>query len=276
MCDALVSSQFEPPRQDHWERLRILGDGVRDWRAQMDSPPQIDATHGLGLDDEPLPGMGVSGLAWFSRSSSVDNLDMVLRTINEGGLTFPFAQFTVARGGLLGAAHAVWLLHPEERLVRQSNALQLAHHDLGQEQTAARDVVRLLPEMADVVQLRVGEIAAEQAELVEVAERIGAPSPTRRINDTAVITAVAEWFALAHPGDPDIVMAFLSEWRQQSGVAHGLHWASKSRAGRSRDGSQPGFARITADVGELFSAVGSVSLLLSQAFRLFELRRTTR
>jgi hypothetical protein len=64
----------------------------------------------MGADDRLFTVVPTSHLAWHGISHAVDYLDMYLNALVEHRMSFAIAPQSLARSGLLGAAHALWLL----------------------------------------------------------------------------------------------------------------------------------------------------------------------
>jgi len=73
----------------------------------------------LGADDRLFTVVPTSHLAWHGISHAVDYLDMYLNALVEHRMSFAIAPQSLARSGLLGAAHALWLLDAPSRRERQ-------------------------------------------------------------------------------------------------------------------------------------------------------------
>ena len=61
---------------------------------------------------------------------------MFRETLTRTGNLYPSAYFTILRTALMGSAHAVWLLKPDEHQQRLKNALFIVRDDI--EQTKLR------------------------------------------------------------------------------------------------------------------------------------------
>src|SRR5665647_1555533 len=89
-------------------------------RAATTEPPQPGSE--LAVDDEVFPRHPISEVARMSLVSAGEHLRMARDAI-EAGRLYPSAHFTLLRGGLVGAAQAVWVLGPDDHAERQERGL---------------------------------------------------------------------------------------------------------------------------------------------------------
>lgn len=76
----------------------------------------------MAIDDEMFPRHRISEVARMSLLLAGEHLRLARDAI-EAGQLYPSAHFTLLRGGLVGAAQAVWVLSPAERAKRQERGL---------------------------------------------------------------------------------------------------------------------------------------------------------
>jgi hypothetical protein len=182
--------------------------------AEIISPVRSSA---LALDDEDWPPTPLSQVALMGLGSARDHLHAV-RVHVEAGQLFPFAQSTLIRAALLGAAQAVWVLAPEDRRSRVERARCVSAEMYSQHgkflsvlNTLADGTHATTLEVADHVRVRGQELAAIRATAGE----------SRRMDATAMIRDTAQSAFTTEA----LVLEVESIWRKTSGAAHGFVWA---------------------------------------------------
>lgn len=264
-----------------WEdRMVQVEEMVRIWRAVLMDPLTPEPRSSLAADDRVHPQMPCSQLAWWGLHVGVEHLDAALRLLKqqvaEGGPILPSANFTVLRGGLVGASQAVVLLLPTNRTERTTYGLQIAHEEYRQAANF-RGHVETYDGMLGGVSLTDTERKKKQ-DLENAKDEVAALLKTRgavtRLTDTAMIERAAQ---LVHPegeGDAELLAAGVNlEWRLGSGSAHGRLLMSLHRP----DGHQKqsgNRALMGATFEQVAYQVAGVSLLLNEAWRSWDLRRT--
>jgi len=170
----------------------------------------------LAVDDEDWPWWPLSQLAVAGLAAGRDHIGAVQGHL-ERGEPFPFADGTLLRSGMLGAATAVWLLAPNDRAARLKRA-----------RTVAAEVYDKHAQfLGDLSSLSGGDHAGTEAVKNHVAERT---KELARLRDAAgeratfQATHVVEAAAKAALGEPYGLEARV-EWRRGSGAAHGLPWS---------------------------------------------------
>ncbi|MHA0290193.1 hypothetical protein ACXYX3_27635 (plasmid) [Mycobacterium sp. C3-094] len=168
-------------------------------------------------DDLDWPWLPVSQLAFVGLQAATDHM-LALRCHIEARQLFPFADQTLCRSALVGAAEAVWVLAPDERAERLKRARTLAAYTLkhhSQYLTALRvSIGEPTHENTDLVAERV-ELRKSELETKRATDR-----QHGRLDTTAMInTAAASAFA------PRFAKEVNLEWQAKSGAAHGLAWS---------------------------------------------------
>ncbi|MCU1627395.1 MAG: hypothetical protein JWP64_2344 [Pseudonocardia sp.] len=82
---------------------------------------------------------------------------MYLNALVENKMSFAIAPQSLARSGLLGAAHALWLLDAPSRRERRLRGLRIAHEEWRNERNAYQGLIdseQAAPGMKDLVEVR--------------------------------------------------------------------------------------------------------------------------
>lgn len=262
------------PRFTDGQRLGLIAEQAGQWRARILHPAPIVPGSTLAEDDAVFPNYSVSQLVWQGLCSGVEHLEVFTSALRDTGTGFPFGYFTLARAGLQGAAHALWLLDADP-LQRRRRGLKLAHEDYLQESKALADMARLMPDVAEQARERIELLEQRTGELVSAGAGLDMTSGqvTARINDTEIIEAMSRRIATGEDAE-NLIAGFVLMWRRHSGSAHGLRWSLLLRSTIVREDAGGTHARITADSGELMMAASGVSLMLMEAFKLYDRYRT--
>lgn len=263
------------------ERLQVAADTVEMWRAATGTSRPVEPGSSLAADDAAFPLNPVSHLVWFGISHAVDHLDMYLHVLVRSGHSFPIAPQTLARGGLIGAAHALWMLDAPDRRTRQLRGLKIAHEEWRNERTAYQELVESGEAVAGMDNLVV--VRGEwMAEAVAAGESIGwtAADVRARPNDTKLIEDVLTRYESRDPAEPGMMTMptlYTLLWRMLSGSAHAYRWSSMGRIrfaprGSTTD-SNGADGYLTTDEDQHFHSVGAMMLLINRAFELYDQRR---
>lgn len=260
------------------QRLLQSADIVEEWAKRTNTAHPIQLGSSLAADDALFPVNPVSDLAWFGIAHAVDHLHMHLHVLVRDERSFPIAPQTLARGGLIGAAHALWLLDGPDRRTRQLRGLRIAHEEWRNERNAYKDLVD-----AGEAEDGMDELITRRTEwmnrAIAAGESIGftaAEVKTRPV-DTDLIKEVLTRYERDEPGEPgDVSMAPIYNllWQMLSGSAHGYRWSSMSRV-EYAEGTEGETAHglLTTDLDTHFHSVGALMLLIERAFDLFNKRR---
>ncbi|MBN9739402.1 MULTISPECIES: hypothetical protein [unclassified Pseudonocardia] len=263
------------------ERLRRAADIVDQWAKTTVTPHPVHPGSSLAADDALFPVSSISHLAWFGIAHAVDHLHLFLHVLVRDGLSYPMAPQTLARGGLIGAAHSLWLLDGPDRRTRQLRGLRIAHEEWRNERNAYKDIAETGEAdegMATIIETR----TEWMTRAVTAGESIGFTSAEvkTRPNDTTLIKDVLtryESHEPPEPGEMSMAAGYKLHWQMLSGSAHGYRWSSLGRVefteskGTSAADGVDGL--MAADEDDHWQSVGALMLLINRAFELFDQRR---
>jgi hypothetical protein len=257
------------------QRLGRTRAQVNEWVTYVGTPQLAQPGSSLAKDDALFDLLPPSHVAWQGISAAVDHLDAFLGLL-DGGKSHPVAPGTLARSGVLGAAHSLWVLDPPERAERQRRSLRLAHEEFRRERQLLIDVRDLGGDPDGNVQ-RIIDIRTEwMTRAVTVGATVGMlPAAVRQLDDTTLIDEVAARYVAVVPGSAELAKLYRVVWRIYSGTAHGLRWSSllRTAATPSTDGVPGSGGYVTNDLGDLDLAASAVSVFTSRAIDLYEKRR---
>lgn len=171
----------------------------------------------LALDDAAWPYMPTSQLAIMGLGSARDHLQAV-RVHLEAGETFPYAQSTLIRGALVGAAQAAWVLSPSERQVRVERSWCIAAEIYSQHLKYLRTLDLADPNPHAVRSELIARVSERELQLADLRSTAGS---ARQLQATGMIVEAAR---AAFPNERATHLVE-SYWRKTSGSAHGLSWA---------------------------------------------------
>ena len=262
------------------QRLALIAGQVEQWRTMTGQLPPVEPGSSLTGDDQIFLLLPPSYLIWHGISHAVDHLDMFMNALVMTNTSFPLAPQTLARSGVLGAAHALWMLDGPDRVERQLRALRMVHQEFSQERTAYRDIVQIEgpnPRLASLIAVRDKWIART----ITAGATIGktAKQVAQRPDDTTLIDSVIKRYEQVNrPEDGgSLVGVYRLIWRMHSGVAHGLRWPIMYRTDFSNavlGGDEHGLGgMVTNDEDQLMVSATAMYLLLKRAFELYDLRR---
>ncbi|MCZ2820780.1 hypothetical protein O2V63_10605 [Modestobacter sp. VKM Ac-2977] len=194
------------------------------------------------------------------------------------------ADATLIRTALLSASTALYLLDDapdadhRERLQRAGLASLTDHKDFDTHLAGIADLVRTLgPEAVAQHQSVLTQLQTWIVKARQVAQDHGASSTKiKSLTPLAASTCVrrAADYIAEDAQDPDdaarLRSAIMTTWRTGSAAAHGRMWPLL--IARRRDDR----AFVHTDLEELASGVMATALILSQAWRLWDLRRIAR
>ena len=254
-----------------WERrLTKIGAAVEAWQARTNNAPTIPAKSALGGDD--TPGLVVSNLAWYSLIVAVEHLDFVIACMRATSTMYPTAYMTTLRSALLSASHAVWVLSPVRRAGRRERAMRLQMQDLDDQLKMLRSVWGLSREQETARESDIANLDGQAEANKAIVDRLGLlPASLAKLNNTDVVTAVAKQIH----DDPIAASGVQLLWRTGSAAAHGQRSYATMRMNRNvllTEGERKVMqlrGDLTHDVGP---AAGAVTIAISEAFRLFDLR----
>lgn len=248
------------------------------WRA-AESPFRPGSGSELLGDDDDWPWEPLSETAHRGLVVATDHLQAVRVHLEPGSghpNLFPFAQTTLCRTALVGAAQAVWLLAPP----RRSDRLCRHHTLITEVNTKHRQYLReLLTYPADNEELRTNvEKALERVEnrLQEMkAKRAALGEKDPFYNTTMIEEAAREVFG-DRPDGAELVLSAVLEWRAGSGAAHGFSWQALGGPGMKQAGPADANGVGTFVVGGTAEALANPYLtayhMCAQGWRLLRRR----
>lgn len=246
-------------RMDDVEReakLRATFPMLDDWLRRCSTAFRPEPGSELEIDDRDWPPTPVSELARVGLVVATDHLRAVRVHIEQWQL-FGFAQPTLCRSALLGAAQAVWVLAPDDRAAR----LKRARTVVAYAQTKHLQYLRGLQSTATRLRENTDIVAAHVATRVkELDEMRDAAGERLQLNDTDMIReAVRATFDDAHADQAVLV------WQSGSGAAHGLVWPLLGTAATTQSSAadEQGIAE--------FQTGGSLSGISNAYFAAFHL-----
>ena len=165
-------------------------------------------------------------------------------------------QFTLVRGALENASHAVWLLEPDDRQRRLLRRLQ-------QESAETRQLEEVRREMGQPAKTK----ADRFAQLAPLAQRVGVdPAAIKKAPDYTTIVRAAGRHSAFGPARTVVI------WKACSSLAHGevrgqLAYLTKEILGEPSPGVAQ--ARVTANVLLLTAGVHAAVGMTKTAFDLY-------
>jgi hypothetical protein len=243
---------------DQWERLT------------GDSGPSAPADGSdLAADDTSVHPHQVSHAAWAAITAAVSHLGCLRDSLftQTGPTAFnarlhTHGQFTLVRGALENASHAVWLLESDDREVRRLRRLQ-------QEWAESRQLDEVYREIGEATE----DKNARFTRLSPVAEQAGVdPDGIKKTPDYTTIMRAAGGHL---PVGPAVTVVI---WKACSSLAHGeargqLIYLTKEVVGQSSPGVA--LARVTSNVLLLTTGVGAATAMTKIALDLYAKRSGT-
>lgn len=235
---------------------------------RLAEPPRSSPRPGseLALDNDVFRRHPISEVVRLSLLLSGEHLRLARDAI-EARQLYPSAHFTVLRGGLVGAAQAVWVLGPADRRERRERGLtvltemhaqmrkyyrRLAHFDLSERERRelTEQLAWLATRMKEVAAVRTGQAALNLTdEVIPKALDLVYPDVARRQDGRAL-------------------------WALMSGDAHVLGWSTATRGQMGPTDRSSGLAEGAvggsfADIAQPFLAAHG---LLRAGWSLFDRR----
>lgn len=268
--------QPESTEGNEWlMRLDRISQAVDAWRRRAENPMSSEPGSSLAADS--VDGLSVENPVWYSMCISSEHLDFAIDAMRATSTMYPTAYMTVARTAFVAAVNAVWILAPPTRQERRERALRLRADDLRVQITSFRDmqIPEGKPEEARTGLL--GQLRERQANLQKVATALGVQEDVTkmRFHQTGAIDWVAQHM---HGVDDDLLIgATQAIWRSGSAAAHAQYHFGIMRLDRNeliREESGGSIVRLRGDlVNDVGPAIAAATMTLSEAFRLYDLRR---
>ena len=155
-------------------------------------------------------------------ASALDHLQLVGETLNEKGEPHAFAESSLIRTAITAASYSLWLLLPDDPTDRRYRALQFIFKDsdgfAGFLRTYRKDPAATNDDRADAEEV-LGGMDKRREWIVQQA------------NALRYETKTVKEFSVALPSDTKVIeqaagVRVLARWRELSGYAHGLPWAT--------------------------------------------------
>lgn len=208
---------MKPELSSPLEQLRRTFPTLDEWGMALARAFRPDDGSALSVDDGDWIPVPVSQVAVMGLGSARDHLQAV-RVLIEARQLFPFAQWTLIRGAVIGAAQAVWVLAPDDGKLRVERGRLLADH-MYLEHGKYLDVLkRIAPEPHMNTELVAEHVRSRQGELRALRVQDGQKAS---LNTTEMVIAAAS----SAFGDPAMTAEAQSIWRLTSGAAHGFAWS---------------------------------------------------
>jgi hypothetical protein len=264
------------PRLTPERRLGLVGQQADEWTARTSEVPVIDTGSALAQDDAVFPPYPLSQQIWMGLSSGAGHLDLFMAALKATRTARPFGYLTLARAGLVGAAHALWLLD-EDPNERRRRGVRMAHEDYKHELAALNTLNTVMPNMRQRTDQQIARVREQIRQVTDSGRSLGMTpeTVTQRLNDTEIIRGVARRFAGGQDHESDLIAAYVLSWSRHSGQAHGMRWSAMIGANVMRDDEGRPYARVTTGVDDLAMAAGAVHMLLVEGFALFDRYRTS-
>lgn len=186
-----------------------------------------------------------------------------------GEKRFITAPFSLARGALVAASQALWLLADDDATTRQQRGLSVAIEAQVQRLGYQREQLKICN--AEEAELSQGQIVEVLEPMLKEAQ--GRTKKGFRFNDTQVIEQAARYrFADEENVDAAVVTADL-HWRRMGGDAHSLGWQlllsePEWEPGHDPDALAPAF--VSADVEAFVQAAMWAITFLRVAIERFQ------
>lgn len=213
-----------------------------------------EAGSALAADDELWPHHPLSQVAWYALISASDHLDLIAKVVEMAEeRTFVTASFSLARGALVAASQALWLVADEDASTRQQRGLSVAIEAQAQRLGWQREQLKVCTaEQQELSKKQIVELL--EPELAEAQSRA---KKGFRFTDTQVIERAARYrYASEVNVDAAVVTAGLL-WRRLGGDAHALGWQLMLSEPEWEPGHEPeelAPAVVTADIESFVQA----------------------
>jgi hypothetical protein len=236
------------------------------WKVRAANAEEPQSGSELARDDGVFPRHRISEVARMSLALAGEHLRLARDAI-EAGQLYPSAHFTLLRGGLVGAAQAVWVLSPEDPALRQERGLTV----LAEMHDQMRRYYRRL-ETFNLSGVEREQLKEQQSWLIERIAQVEAVRPGRaalNLTDEVIPRALDHVFPDAGRRQDGRAL-----WALMSGDAHVLGWSTASRGEMGPTDRASGLAEGTvggsfADIAQPFMAAHG---LLREGWSLFDRR----
>ncbi|MGX1161021.1 hypothetical protein FBY31_0615 [Arthrobacter sp. SLBN-100] len=257
-------------------RLERCFDAARSWQQRLATPDTVTSGSSLAGDDKGLVTAPVRTAAWSGLLSAVDHLALMTDLARDELNMRPTSVFTPTRAALLGASQAVWVLSGN-RATRRARALAIAEDERSQHRKFLWDYAKDEYAKANFRQEFMIDLNSQadklSAEILRIRELRKEFPKIDSDATTMMREAAAHLTNAGSVGDQWMRFALAYEWRVASAAAHGRSWpvfVRKTEKTKTANGELHSF---TTSAEELGRSVGAATLMTSEAWRLWDLRR---
>lgn len=260
--------------EDPWlDRIQRSVNAIHDWEQRTQQPESPEPDSLLAKDDQLHPKHPASLVAWSSISAAVDHLGLAADSLErEGGARLrPTAFYSVCRSALVAGSQAVWVMSGTRQQRLDRVRWCEAEEHLGRTQLL-KDYLKEPAFRDDVTD----EFHAEAKALLDRGTKrrkeVLTGLDTRDFSVTKMLESVA---ALVAADDRWLARAYAFEWRMSSGGAHARLWPHELRPGHQLPvlGTTDTLRYTTGSTETYGQSLGAATLVTSEAFRLWDLRR---
>lgn len=226
------------------------------WQQRASTALRPEPGSDLEGDDQDWPPAPVSQIAQVGLQVATDHLRAIRVHIDRRRL-FGFAQPTLCRSALLGAAQAVWVLAPEDRPERLKRARTVVAYAQRKHLQYLRGLESTASKLRENTSIVAAHVETRVKELDQKRDEAGERS---ELNNTEMIReAVRAAFGDMYAAEAVLV------WQSGSGAAHGFVWPLLGTAAtvQSSAANEAGIAE--------FQTGGSLSGMSNAYFAAFHL-----
>lgn len=205
------------------EHLRAYEPFLEGWRHRaqtVETPERGSELH----EDNKVFVHPISDEARLSLVSAGEHLRLAWAAIKIGEL-YPSAHFTTLRGALLASSQAVYILGPDDPLLRRERGLTVIAESYKRLQQFHHECLKM-PGLTSHEEQQIHAQLAWLDARKKSAHRGGAHPRGVNISDTVLPYAAS----LVYGDRPDLQHTLMRLWRQMSGDAHALSWSLTVRA----------------------------------------------
>ena len=254
---------------------RVFDEALPAWDERTRTRPDVQPGSSLDGDLKAYPHL--AAIATQGTTSAVHHLKAVRDLWMTAGTVHTFAAATLLRAALLAAAIAVFLLDDSpgvtrrERIKRAALAALTDHRDHLWHQTAMAEMTATLGEDATAAhQDLIANLRHRVAEAEHVGREHGATKKEigKGLVDTACIVRAGRVLSRHQPPAEQVRLeaGLRAVWQKGSADAHARTWQTTPR--RNPDGGP----LLRADIPEVMTGLNAATLVLNEAWRLWELR----
>ncbi len=262
-------------RDEHWEAVELFRCKLPDLEKLSafvrsgDGSPEPGSE--LASDDLFWPHHPTSQVAWMAMVAASDHLDaLVLMMEVVEQRRFLTAPFSLARGALVGAAQALWILGEDDPVARQQRALSIAIEGMTQRIGYQAEQLKVCGEgQRKLSQRQIDELLVPMLRQAQAKSRRG-----YGFTDTEVIKQASR---RRFDGEEEVEAAVVTanlHWRRMGGDAHALGWQVMLGDLEWSDDADPDAlsqAEATSDVDSAVQATLWAATLLRMARDRYEL-----